>query len=366
MRINEGRHLLLAGNPVKEDHGVWATVTREPASTALDPIAAWRKLGVEALLAAPLVRLTGEPGRRRIVVGTARVAVDTESRCSVALLVQAVWSERDGWHQEAGFHDGTDGTDDADHALIASLAAPAHQVTGEPESIAVTTVKAFAEGARETVAQLRDLRYEVERKVADLLAQRRSTLLRALLAEIVELSLAFSRARDRAREAVRDGLWIHLWDRGTYYLNRGEGMEAARPWTSTHRNALRHCEAVDVELADEVARLQALLSSMSTFAVAQEGEGQQRFNTLAAAAAAGLGVPALILSLYGADTFLPFSFDHAWRALLPIAATSLIAVTVTLRRMPGKTSARHFLTAIGLVAALVSVLLVAGLLAPHP
>jgi hypothetical protein len=121
---------------------------------------------------------------------------------------------------------------------------------------------------------------------------------------------------------------------------------------------------MDVESAEEVARLQALLSSMSTFAVAQDGEAQQRFNMVAAAVAAGLGLPALILSLYGADSFLPFSFDRAWRALLPIAVTALVAAAVVLRRMPGRPSARHYLVAVGLVAGLVCVLLVAGLLAP--
>lgn len=43
---------------------------------------------------------------------------------------------------------------------------------------------------------------------------------------------------------------------------------------------------------------------------------------------------------------------------------ALVAVVVALRRMPGRASVRHYLTAVGLVAALVCVLLVAGLPAP--
>lgn len=97
----------------------------------------------------------------------------------------------------------------------------------------------------------------MERQVADLLAQRRNTALRMVMAQLVELSLAVSRARDQAREALREGRFNTV--------------------------TLRHCEAMDAELGDEVTRLQSLLSSVSTFAVAQEGEAQQRFNTLAAA-----------------------------------------------------------------------------------
>lgn len=304
---------------------------------------------------------------------------------SVAFVVQAVWRESGGWQQEVGGGGarggGGGGSGDGQGAgggsggaeadvgrlkaeVVASLAEPAHLVDGEPRMAVVTVAKAFAEASRNEVTRLRGLRYELERQVADLLAQRRSTALRSLLAQVIELSMALSRARDHAREAVRDGLGIALWDVDTYRHNRGEVVGSTRPWTETHRAALRHCEAMDVELAEEVARLQALLSSMATFAVAQDGEAQQRFNMVAAAAAAGLGLPALILSLYGADSFLPFSFDRAWRALLPIALTALLAVGVVLRRMPGRATWRHYVIAVGLVALLVCVLLVAGLLAP--
>ncbi|WP_447006847.1 hypothetical protein ACRAKI_10425 [Saccharothrix isguenensis] len=81
-------------------------------------------------------------------------------------------------------------------------------------------------------------------------------------------------------------------------LSQRRAVASPKPRAETHRAALRHCEAMDVELAEEVARLQSLLSSMSTFAVAQDGVARQR-STMAAAAAAGLGLPALVLSLWG-------------------------------------------------------------------
>ncbi|WP_157984476.1 hypothetical protein [Lentzea terrae] len=213
--------------------------------------------------------------------------------------------------------------------------APAHPI---PESgRAGVIAKAITEGSRNAVADLRGLRYEMERQVADLLAQRKSTALRMVMAQLLELSIAFSRARDHARVTLRE---------------------------SKLPAVLRHCEAMDVELGDELTRLQSLLGSVSTFAVAQEGEAQQRFNMLAAAAAAGLGLPALILSLYGADIYLPFTWDKAWRALAPIAGVLTLAAGIILHRMPGRTTAKHYLAALGLITGLISVLLIAGFLAP--
>ncbi|MFC3896660.1 hypothetical protein ACFOWZ_34725 [Lentzea rhizosphaerae] len=270
--------------------------------------------------AVPFVRITGRE-HRKILVGEART-----DGTSVEIVVRAAWSDEQGWRQS------TFSADD----LAGSLDEPAHPVDGRER--ALTIAKALAEGSRNTVADLRGLRYEMERQVADLLAQRRNTALRMVMAQLVELSLAFSRARDHAREAIREGRFNTV--------------------------TMRHCEAIDVELGDEVTRLQSLLSSVSTFAVAQEGEAQQRFNTLAAAAAAGLGLPALILSLYGADDYLPFTWDKAWRALVPIAGALTVAAGIILHRIPGRTTAKQYLAALGLIAGLIGVLLIAGFLAP--
>ncbi len=295
---------VLAGDPADPDSGAEVLLTDHVEGAALT---------------APFVRLIGARGQRRIVVGEAHVQPE-----KIALVVQAAWYETGGWHQESW----------RPEDLGDTLKHPAHRISdGE-----LTIAKAITEGSRNTVAQLRDLRYEVERQVADLLAQRRSTALRSVLAQLVELSMAFSRARDHAREAIRE--------------HRGNAA------------ALRHCEAMDAELGEEVTRLQSLLGSVSTFAVAQEGEVQQRFNTLAAAAAAGLGLPALILSLYGADDYLPFTWDRAWRALTPIAVVLSLAGLMITHRMPGRTTAKQYLAALGLIAGLLGMLLVAGLLAP--
>lgn len=297
---------MLAGDPADPDLGVQVTVAVVDSLDSLDCV--------------PFVRVTNG-GVRRILVGQ---ACTDGTRIEVS--ARATWSENGGWHREPW--------DGADVAEL--LKHPAHLV---PESgKAAVIAKAVTEASRNAVADLRGLRYEMERQVADLLAQRRNTALRMVMAQLLELSIAFSRARDHARVTLRE-------------------VEIPA--------VVRHCEAMDVELGDELTRLQSLLGSVSTFAVAQEGESQQRFNMLAAAAAAGLGLPALILSLYGADVYLPFTWDKAWRALAPIAGVLTLAAGIILNRIPGRTTARQYLMALGLIAGLISVLLVAGFLAPR-
>lgn len=297
---------MLAGDPADPELGAQVTV----AVTAD---------GLDSLDCVPFVRVTNG-AVRRILVGQA--CTDGER---IDVSVRAAWSENGGWHREPWDGDG----------VAELLKHPAHLV---PDSGGAAVIaKAVTEGSRNAVADLRGLRYEMERQVADLLAQRKNTALRMVMAQLLELSIAFSRARDHARVTLR---------------------EVEIP------SVVRHCEAMDVELGDELTRLQSLLSSVSTFAVAQEGESQQRFNMLAAGAAAGLGLPALVLALYGADVYLPFTWDKAWRALTPIAVALSVAGAIILHRMPGRTTAKHYLAALGLIAGLVGMLLVAGFLAP--
>ena len=302
--------------------------------------------GAEAFLAVPFVRLSGQPGERTLVSGQARVLSAAGAPPEVTVAVRAVWHETGGWHQEPG----SDG-----HVVPLEAEAPGD---ADPGAAAVTVAKAIAESSRNEIAHVRGLRYELERQMAELLAKRRRGTLRPLLAQLVELSTALGRVRDQAQEAVRDGMWIWLWDDDAY---RGR---SGATWTHTYRAGLRHCEAIDKQLAEEISRLHSLLSSMSAFAVAQDAEAQDRFNLMAAVAAAGLGLPALILSLYGADSYLPLnSFDHAWRALLPIAVTVGVATTAAVRFLPGLSRGRHYAAALAVVAGLVGILWFAGALA---
>ncbi|WP_232285295.1 hypothetical protein [Saccharomonospora xinjiangensis] len=375
--LHSGRRLLLAGSTADAQRGVWAEA-RCVVTTELDEESeprAYAHSRSSVFLVAPLLRVVALPQGRRVVVGrirvsvkgegsatanptvrstagttvdiaaetTAKAAAGTPVETAVDVVVQAVWAENDGWHQETELPAGLA------EALFAALASPSHLVPDEPQARAMVMAKAFAEGSRNELTRLRAMRYELERRIADLLAQRRTTTLRAVLAEVVELSMAVSRARDQAREAGRSRLHSWLWSDGE------------PPMAPVHEAALRHCLAMDAELAEEDARLHSLLSGLSTLAVAQDGEAQQRFNLAAAAVAAGLGLPALILALYGADAVLPLdSWASAWRALLPIGGTTLLAVLLALRTMPGRANPRHYVTAVVAVLALVAILFVAG------
>lgn len=350
-----------------DGRGVWAGVTSEAATGLNDgsESRAYADAGSGPFLVAPLLRVVGERGRRRLVVGQMRVAVPGDGIPKITLALQATWAEQDRWHQE------TDDRPADDGALIASLAEPSHPVRGDAAATAVTIGKALAESSRNAVRTLRELRYELERDMADLLANRKNAQLKPLLGDVIELSIAVGQASDQVREAIREGLWIWLWDNAAYervLADRGQAAapppDRVEPWERTYRAAIRQCEAMDGQLEEEAEKLHSLLAGMSTFAVAQEGEAQERFNLIIAVAAAGLGLPALILSLYGADSFLPFTFDRSWRALLPIASTSLVAAAIVMRFVPGVGARRAYIWAIGIVAALVVVLLFAGVLAP--
>ncbi|KOX16104.1 hypothetical protein [Nocardiopsis sp. NRRL B-16309] len=362
----EKGHRVLQGRTPRSDRGREAVISVVPLA------APWEDGEQEAFeaspsgvfMVAPLLRVVGGSGRRRLFVGRVRVAATGEERPRVTLALQAVWSEAGGWHEE------TEPVSAADDDLIASLAEPAHGFDGDAARVAVTMAKAFAEGSRNQVLRLRGLRYELERAIADQLAGRSDTALRPLLAAAVELATAVGRARDQAVEAARQGLWIWLWHDGVYLAGLPHTKESAPAgdlpeWTVTHRAGVRHCEAMDAELAEEASRLHSLLNSMSTFAIAQGSESQDRFTLVAGVGAALVALPALVLSLYGAAPFLPMdSFDRVWRALLPIGITALTAAMVAVRWMPGRASARHYAVTAAVVAGLLSVLLLAGVLVP--
>ena len=354
----EGELSLFSGRIPHDGRGIRASV-RVPADPAPDEPAAFERSGAAAWRSVPLLRLVGEPGSRTLVVGRIRVAVQPDGPPEVTLLPFSTWAEERGWRQQ----------DDVPAAVAESLARtlaePAHTIGGDAETVATQLAKAAAESSREEVAKIRALRYELERQLADQLADRRERRLRPLLAEVIELSIAFHRAVDVARVAVRDGLWLWLSDTDAHWLS----LHAAPgphvpPWLKIHESALRHCRAMETELEQEGERLHSLLNGMSTVAVAQDGEAQQRFNLIAAASAAGLGLPALVLSFYGADPFMPLdSADRAWRALTPIGAVALLAALIALHRMPGRTK-RHYGLAVLLVITLLGVLLLAGILVP--
>lgn len=229
---------VFAGTSHPPQHGAVARVRVEydAGESHPDETRPFERSGATTYRVVPFLRLLGEHGARTLVVGRLRIAAAGGGLPALTLVLCAAWSERHAWTQvpEVGPR--------AEELLAASLAEPAHPVSGDERTVVAVLAKAAAESSHNEVSRVRGLCYELERRFADQLASRRREAMRPLLAEIVELSIALNRARDQARAARRDGLWLWLGDEEAYRRSRAEsapGPEAPVP-ARMHHLALRH------------------------------------------------------------------------------------------------------------------------------
>lgn len=325
---------------------------------------------VPAFRAVPLLRVVGEPGARTVVVGQARVAVGRS--VSVKVAVQASWREDGGWAPVPLAEVPAD-------ALLSALQSPGHAVPapgrtyGSRQRAAAVVAKALAEGSRNAVADLRAVRYGLEQRLAeDLRTKSRRT---GLLSQIVEIALAVNRARDQAREAAREGLWLWLTDDEAYQQHRkamdptlvttrGAADAATRPWMPMHDAGVRQCTGMEALLGEEARLLYDLLGGASTVEASREADAQETLNQLLTAAGVGLGLPALLLTLYGVEGLTPVQGFRGFLAVVFIAAVTLVAATLPSVLM---TRSRRISRRIAIAAAgggLVALLVLAGLAAP--
>ncbi len=109
--------------------------------------------------------------------------------------------------------------------------------------------------------------------------------------------------------------------------------------------------------------LHSLLNAASTIAVTREAKAQETFNMVAAVGGVMFGVPALVLSLYGATAVLPLRAGNAI-VILPLAVAglgaALIAALLPGLRRTGKT--RRFSVALAAVLTILIILISAGTL----
>ncbi len=146
-----------------------------------------------------------------------------------------------------------------------------HVIPADGEGRATVIAKAIAESSRDEVYTVRALRYELERVVGANLRRLRTQELEFVLADVVELTVAVSRARDEATEAYRGGLTSWRSDPAAYHAQR---------------------------------RLQD--------------------PTLPTVGGVLIGIPALIIALYGATSVLPIDTSNLV-VLLPVAAAGVMA-----------------------------------------
>ncbi len=170
-----------------------------------------------------------------------------------------------------------------------------------------------------------------------------------VLADVVGLSTVVGRARDIARSCLRSGLKYSINNPAMYHAQRRlldpslpprEGREAAEtdPTFPVYDAGVRQCRALAQELSDEVDALRAVLASGSAIAVTRDAQAQERFTILATVSAVALGLPALVLALYGASAFLPFDPSLAFgsfRLLYPVLVAGIMAACLA-ATLPGK------------------------------
>jgi uncharacterized membrane protein YidH (DUF202 family) len=339
--------------------------------------------------ACPLMRVlrsmsSSAPKADCIVVGRARVRVrpgDTEVfPPTITLSLDGVWTRSDAdprWRHRRP-EDWAQG--DQRQRLLDAIAEPALRVPSLAGDVVSTGIaKGIAEGSRNAMSAVRDVRYELEAALTSGLdpGQREgiaAPALEVILVNLIELRRAISRVRDFAREGVRTVLASHGTNQAAYYAYRvfrdptriieegdrltEEEMLRLR-WISTLDAGVRHCERLDEGLKDEVEVISGLLSASATIASAHEAQAQGEFNAVAGAVAVGFGLPALVLALYGIDQNpSPFKDLHGLLLFAPVALALVLAMAVWLRTAPSApTSSHRTLIAVCIMAA---ILLLAG------
>ena len=291
---------------------------------------------------APLFRVLGlgDGSSACVVVGEVVVTVDDNDTVRLVFLVEQLWTrQRDrGWATAAL----------ASHApeVLAALAKPSSwerdPVVGTRSQVATVAAKQLAELSRGSIASFREERYAVEAKLGSHLRRVKGEDLQDVLGDLVELQLMGGRGRDVARAAVRSGMQQWLNEDAMYHAQRRlldptlpERPGAAKAMASaafpTYDAGVRQCVNLEKQLAEEVEVLRSLLATGTTIAAARDASAQENFNLVAAVSAIAIGLPALVLALYSASSFLPLKGplglgDYA--LLLPLFVAGVFAAVV--------------------------------------
>ncbi|MGY1805049.1 hypothetical protein ACI78T_17340 [Blastococcus sp. SYSU D00922] len=336
------------------------------------------------LRAAPLLEVADVGEHLLVAVGQTQVRVHGNGDADLVVVVRALWQatarsmpRRQG---EMGFRAAVDWTPVSDHSGIAGvvdgLVARLPGIAGEgADATATQLAKALAETSRNAVSALRRLRYSMERRLAAEIRDGTKSV-ESALADILELSTAAGRARDEARAARREGLWSWRSDDAAYQAQRRlldpslperttdvEGR--SRPWFLTLDAGVRQCVQMDDQLAEETAVLHGLLTAASTIAVTRDARAQENLTLIAAVGGILLGLPGLVLALYGASTVLPLSGKNSKFVVPLIVAGGLAIVIAALLPGHGRVRAKRiFGTVLSVVVTTLLLMWAGGLVPP--
>jgi hypothetical protein len=305
-----------------------------------------------AFRTAPLLAILDGDVGRLIVIGRCEVTVAPHRAPVVRVLARWIWLASRGadtaprarrrFRRVAGRLHTTDHSwrmvpafDGLRELLVRWFRDNPHAVPDDGEGCATVIAKAIAESSRDGVYRVRALRYELERLIGANLRRSRTRDLEFVLADVVELTLAASRARDEATDAWRGGLGSWRSDLAAYHAQRrlqdptlprraGARRAHRRPWFAILDAGVRQCKAMDQLLTEEATLMHQLLDGAASVSVARDAQAQETFTLVATVGGVLIGVPALIIALYGATAVLPINMSNAV-VLLPVAAAGLVA-----------------------------------------
>ncbi|SMQ71142.1 hypothetical protein SAMN06295943_2150 [Agreia sp. VKM Ac-1783] len=336
--------------------------------------------GVSVVRVAPLLAVFGAEGNRTIIIGRTLVVVDAQNTISLEASVAAAWKEEDGTR---GSFDVVDLSRDDKlsnaSALISSIM-PFRKPLAEAssEDVAAGIAKDLCEKSRESVADIRDIRYFLEHELARSSAGDASDVDHTtIVASLLQLNIICGRTADEARETEREGLWVYITDPEAYHSYRvlqepkiiscAEAATATtRTWMRMHDAAMRQCGAMRSLLESESIAIRSLISSATSISSSKEADAQSRFNVLAAIASIGLGLPALVLALYGANALVPITTMPRLAAFAPVIVALLVAAGLAIHQgIRTKRGNIWIFSAAGIVVFLIVLLVAAGLLAPE-
>lgn len=292
-----------------------------------------------------LITVAGpEAGAAVVVAGEALVSVDAEREVHCAVRIDGTWKIAERRVTEAKEIDETQLATALSTKVFAVLRSDTDDAS--LDEMVAGYAKAMCEVARDAGTALRAARYDVEED----LARESSNEIggvdhTTIVASLLRLSVLSGRVADTCAEAVREGLRLYVEHNDLYHwyreqrdsalVTRGTTRQTEIPgWMRLHDAAIRHCEALRDSALRESASIGGLLSAAASISSSRDAEAQSRMNKLVAILSIGIGVPALVLSLYGAEVLLPLSRWRQWAAFSPVFVALLLASIIAMTSAP--------------------------------
>ena len=335
--------------------------------------------GSAALRVTPLLLFPDNAeGERWVAVGHVLVSVHSGS-VSLEATVVAAWTETGTANEFALIPQAETSQQDQIARWTADLLRSQTEVPiglADPTFIAASLAKTLTEYSRNTVMAVREVRYALEACLAESSTDSKaSEQYTDVIAALLQLNIVCGRAADQAREAAREGLWVHTTDSEAYHAYRKlqdpalinqyvPATHLTRPWMRIHDATMRQCQEMCRQLEKESESIRMLLTAASSISSSREVDAQARFNLLVALLSIGLGIPALFLTMYGANLLLPMNTWPKVGAFVPVGFALLAAGTAAIWYAPRGAKRRIWVLCGAAVLLVLLLMIVAAIMAP--